>query len=119
MTDTAPRKRSAARGPRAMGALHQMPFGQVPRPYAPIEVLSADHVMAIHTSALRVLAEIGMAVLEPQARAFFAQAGATAYQSAAALRLGFSMVPVQLAAPQRQAQIALSRAVCFSSSVMP
>ena len=76
MTDPAPRKRSASRGPRAMGALHQMPFGQVPCGYAPTEVLSADHVMAIHRSALRVLAEIGMAVLEPRARALFAQAGA-------------------------------------------
>ncbi|MES2433252.1 MAG: trimethylamine methyltransferase family protein [Pseudomonadota bacterium] len=76
MTDPAPRKRSATRGPRTMGSLHQMPFGQVRRPYAPTEVLSADHVMAIHTSALRVLAEIGMAVLEPRARELFARAGA-------------------------------------------
>ncbi len=76
MTDPAPRKRSASRGPRATGALHQAPFGQVQRPYAPTEVLSADHVMAIHNSALRVLAEIGMAVLEPRARELFAQAGA-------------------------------------------
>ena len=76
MTDSAPRKRSATRGPRTMGALHQSPFGQVPRPYPPTEVLSADHVMAIHASALRVLAEIGMAVLEPRARELFARAGA-------------------------------------------
>ncbi len=76
MTDSAPRKRSATRGPRTMGALHQSPFGQVPRPYPPTEVLSADHEMAIHASALRVLAEIGMAVLEPRARELFARAGA-------------------------------------------
>ena len=76
MTDSAPRKRSATRGPRTMGALHQSPFGQVPRPYPPTEVLSADHVMAVHASALRVLAEIGMAALEPRARELFARAGA-------------------------------------------
>ena len=69
-------RRRGHRAPRTTGALIQQPFGQVPRPYAPIEVLSADHVATIHHAALRVLAEIGMKVLEPRARALFAQAGA-------------------------------------------
>jgi hypothetical protein len=37
----------------------------------------------------------------------------------AALRLGFSMVPVHFGEPQRQAQIFFRRAVCGMSSVMP
>ena len=75
MSDTHRRLRTG-RPPRISGGLNQQAFGQVSRPYAPIEVLSADHIAAIHTAALRVLAEIGMAVLEPRARVLFGQAGA-------------------------------------------
>jgi trimethylamine--corrinoid protein Co-methyltransferase len=73
MTD---HRRRSPRAPRVSGSLHQQAFGQVPRPYAPIEVLSNDQIATIHEAALRVLAEIGMKVLEPRARAFFARAGA-------------------------------------------
>ncbi len=73
MTD---HRRRGTRAPRTSGSLHQQPYGQIPRPYAPIEVLSADNIAAIHSAALKVLAEIGMKVLEPRARAFFATAGA-------------------------------------------
>ena len=75
MTDPTYRRRPG-RGPRISGGLVQQPFGQVPRPYAPIEVLSADQIEAIHNAALRVLAEIGLAVLEPRARALYQGAGA-------------------------------------------
>ncbi len=75
MSDAAHGRRDR-RAPRTTGGLIQQPFGQVPRPYAPIEVISADQTEAIHQSALRVLAEIGMKVLEPRARDLFRQAGA-------------------------------------------
>ena len=75
MTD-GPAKRRNTRPPRTTGGLHQPPWGQPSRPYAPTEVLSADHVAAIHYAALRVLAEIGLRVLHPPARALYALAGA-------------------------------------------
>ena len=75
MTDDRQRRRPG-RGPRPAGAIAQAPFGQVPRPYAPIEVLSGDHVAAIHHAALRVLAEIGMRVLDARARRYYQSAGA-------------------------------------------
>ena len=74
MTD--PRARPPRRSPRVTGTLHQPPFEQPVRPYAPTEVLTADHVAAIHQAALRVLAEIGMRVLDSRARDLFRQAGA-------------------------------------------
>ena len=74
MTD--PRVRAPRRSPRLTGALHQPPFAQPVRPYAPTEVLTADHVAAIHGAALRVLSEIGMRVLDSRARMLFRQAGA-------------------------------------------
>lgn len=61
---------------RTAGSIPQRPWGQVPRPYAPTEILSADQVQAIHQAALRVLASTGMRVLCPTARQTYAAAGA-------------------------------------------
>ncbi len=60
---------------RVTGGIAQRPFGQVPRAYAPIEVISADQVAAIHAAALDVLARVGMRVLDPAARGLFQGAG--------------------------------------------
>ena len=46
-------RRRPARNARVSGELHQRPFGRVIRPYKPIEVLSADHVAALHETALK------------------------------------------------------------------
>ena len=56
----------------------QNPFGQVPRAYAPTQVLSADQINTLHEAALRVLATTGIRVLSAPARALFKTAGARA-----------------------------------------
>jgi trimethylamine---corrinoid protein Co-methyltransferase len=61
---------------RQINAIPQRPFGQVPRPYDPIRVLSEDHIEAIHQAALRLLAEQGMRVLNARAIDLFRRAGA-------------------------------------------
>ena len=66
-------RRSDARRPQAVP---QRPFGQVARRLAPVEVISADQVEAIHLAALRVLDETGMRVLDGGARDRFRAAGA-------------------------------------------
>lgn len=71
-----PRQRRA-RGPRISGALHQAPFGQVERLCAPVEILSADQIEAIHQAAQKVLATTGLRVLDATARGHYAAAGAT------------------------------------------
>ncbi len=76
MTGPEGRRRTSSRGPRQMGAVPQRPFAQTPRLYSPIEVISADQVEAIHTAALRVLAEFGMRILHDPARELFRKAGA-------------------------------------------
>lgn len=68
--------RRSARPARSGTTLHQRPFGRITRPYAPIEVLSADHVAALHQAALGVLSTIGMRVLDGRAREFLRAAGA-------------------------------------------
>ncbi|MBL9072364.1 trimethylamine methyltransferase family protein [Tabrizicola sp.] len=67
------RQRRPARSPNA---IPQRPFGQVPRTYDPIRVLSEDQVEAIHLAALTLLVEQGMRVLNPRAIEYFRHAGA-------------------------------------------
>lgn len=61
---------------RVANAIPQRPFGQVPRVYDPIRVISEDQVEAIHRAALRLLATQGMRVLNGRALDLFRQAGA-------------------------------------------
>ncbi len=68
--------REGRRAHRVTGEIIQRPFGQVERRYAPIEVISADQVEAIHRAALKVLGELGMRILSADARALYAKAGA-------------------------------------------
>ena len=67
------RQRRPARSPNA---IPQPPFGQVPRAYEPIRVISEDQVEAIHQAALRLLAEQGMRVLNGTALDHFRRTGA-------------------------------------------
>lgn len=41
-------RRRPGRPQREIGGIAQRPWKQLTRPYAPIEVLSADHLQAIH-----------------------------------------------------------------------
>ncbi|MGH9893545.1 MAG: trimethylamine methyltransferase family protein, partial [bacterium] len=65
-------ERRASRG----GGLRQLPWRLVTNPYRPIEVISADQIEAIHDASLRILAEIGMDFLHPEALSIFSGAGA-------------------------------------------
>ena len=48
---------------RSPDAIPQRPWGQVPRRYDPIKVISDDQIAAIHGAALKLLAEQGIRVL--------------------------------------------------------
>ena len=65
-------ERRASRG----GGLRQLPWRSLRNPYHPIDVISADQIEAIHQSSLRILAEIGMDFLHPEALSLFSEAGA-------------------------------------------
>lgn len=53
-----------------------LPWRRLVNPFRPVEILSADHVEAIHRASLRILAEIGMEVMGDRALDAFAAAGA-------------------------------------------
>ncbi|MGH6854640.1 MAG: trimethylamine methyltransferase family protein, partial [Aestuariivirga sp.] len=65
------RRQSAANLPIA-----QLPWSQPRLTLEPLRILSDDHIETIHRQSLRVLQEIGMQVLYPEAREILAKAGA-------------------------------------------
>jgi trimethylamine--corrinoid protein Co-methyltransferase len=71
------RRREGGRGRRALsGRLAQLPWRTVVNPFAPLDVLSADQVEAIHLTSLRILEELGIEVMSAGGRAVLAAAGA-------------------------------------------
>ncbi len=74
---TEPGPEAHRRRPRRVGGgIPQVPWRRLRNPFRPVEILSADHVEAIHRASLRILAEIGMEVLGDRALDAFARAGA-------------------------------------------
>lgn len=70
------RNRGDARSDRTGGGIVQQPWTQVRYRSAPIEILSADQIEAIHAASLTILEDIGFKVLDPNARQYFQEAGA-------------------------------------------
>lgn len=65
------------RGNAATNTVARQPnYRQLRHPFKPQTVFSDDEVHAVHTTALRVVEELGIKVLLPEARAIFAAAGA-------------------------------------------
>jgi trimethylamine--corrinoid protein Co-methyltransferase len=70
-------------------------------PFVPQRVFSEDQVAAIHETALRVLEELGMRVLLPDARAILAAGGALVDEDTQMVRIGRDLVADALAAAPR------------------
>lgn len=64
-------------GRAARSAVRQRPWKVVERRFAPIEVISADEVEAIHEAALDILEGVGLRVLDDEARQRYRDAGAS------------------------------------------
>ncbi|MGL4321131.1 MAG: trimethylamine methyltransferase family protein, partial [Paracoccaceae bacterium] len=58
-------------------AIDQMPWRLPVNPDRPVEPLDAEGVQRIHNAAMRILREIGIEILNPEAIAIFKQAGCT------------------------------------------
>jgi trimethylamine--corrinoid protein Co-methyltransferase len=66
-------------------------------PFAPQKAISDDQVQAIHDTALRVLEELGMKVLLPEARAIYRAGGALVDDDSQMVRIGRDLVAAALA----------------------
>ena len=84
------RRRRERRRPST--AVPRLPWRNLVNPYPPIEILSEDQIEAIHRASLRVLAELGMKILSPRARALLVQAGASADHESMMVRFDPGMV---------------------------
>jgi trimethylamine--corrinoid protein Co-methyltransferase len=96
MERISPRRRPG-RAPREAGSIQQRHWKQLARAYPPIEPLSRDEVQAIHEAGLTILEEIGMRVLEPQARRLYRMAGADVDEAEMRVRFDRAMVMERIA----------------------
>ena len=65
----------ADRSQRTSGGPAQLPWRQLRNPLPPIELLRPDQIEAIHDTSLRILEEVGMDFLHPDALELLRQAG--------------------------------------------
>ncbi len=68
-------KRGRAKAERS-GAIEQLPWKLLRRPFSPQALLSADEIESIHQASLGILQEIGMDFMSEEARALLKTAGA-------------------------------------------
>ena len=80
-----------------VSAVRQLPFNRLVNPYAPIEVLSADHVEAIIDAALTILETRGMRFLEEGSRQLLRAAGAESDETTRMMRFDRGLVLEKLA----------------------
>ena len=101
-TDTAPRRTRRNRGtasPLRPG------YGQLRHPFQPQAAFSADEIAAMHDTALRVLENLGMRILLPEARAIFRAAGALVDEGSQMVRIGRDLVVAALASAPRSIRL--------------
>ena len=70
------RQRRRERLPRGQAAIPQLPARRVRNPYPPMQLLSADHMEAIHEASLHILENFGIEVMSARALSLFEKAGA-------------------------------------------
>ena len=75
----------------------QLPWRPLRNPFKPMEILSSDQVEAIHETSLRVLEEVGVAILLPEAQDILAKAGASVDRATARVRFDRGLVLEQIA----------------------
>lgn len=91
---TAPQRRGRAARQSAPAA-RQVNYRQLRNPFTPQRVFSDDETAGLHATALRVLQELGIKILLPEARSMLAAAGALVDDDM--VRIGADMVAAALA----------------------
>ena len=84
--------RRGRRGRDGAGPRRRADYRLLRNPFKPQSVFSDDRVAAIHQTALRVLEELGMRILLPEARWRFRDAGALVDEDSMMVRIGRDIV---------------------------
>jgi trimethylamine--corrinoid protein Co-methyltransferase len=90
-------RRQGGRGRRVGGKISQLPWQSVVNPYAPMQLLSADQLEAIHLTSLRILEDLGVELMSARARALLRQAGAAVDEASGIVCLDRGLVAAALA----------------------
>ncbi|MGB3313129.1 MAG: trimethylamine methyltransferase family protein [Albidovulum sp.] len=97
------RKGRAARRSEAPARI--VNYRHLRHPFTPQKVLSDDAVDAIHAMALKLLEDLGMKVLLPEARRIYADGGAIVDEAAEMVRIGADMVGAALTTAPKSIRI--------------
>jgi trimethylamine--corrinoid protein Co-methyltransferase len=102
MTQEGARERRRRRAAAAPTAGRAVDYRTLVNPFAPIEVLSDDHVAHLHDAALTLLEREGIRVLDVEARAVYRDGGAVVDEDELLVRLDRDLVEgaVRLAPPR-------------------
>lgn len=96
---------------RSAAPARTVDYRQLRHPFAPQAVLSADAVAAIHEMALKVLEDLGVKVLLPEARRLYAAGGALVDHDSQMVRIGRDIVIAALATAPRSIPLNASNPV--------
>jgi trimethylamine--corrinoid protein Co-methyltransferase len=80
-------------------------YNQLRNTFTPQKVVSDDEISAIHETALKVLENLGIKVLLPEARAYYAAAGALVDEATQMVRIGREIVEHALASAPRRIEV--------------
>ena len=90
-------KRSGRPRTKPAFSLAQPPVRQLRNPYQPIEVLGAEAVELIHDGSMRILEDIGLQIVNDQARALMIEHGATVDKKTDYVRMERALVMEKIA----------------------
>jgi len=98
--DRRPRRRTASDNAANQAARSER-YRRLVNPFEPIRIFSEDQVEAMHQAALRILEEIGLRVLLPEARERFRKAGASTDESSRMVKIdrGLALEALRTAPP--------------------
>ncbi|MFT6023949.1 MAG: trimethylamine--corrinoid protein Co-methyltransferase [Ascidiaceihabitans sp.] len=96
-------------------------YRQLRHPFAPQSIFSQDGIARIHEMALRVVQELGIKILLPEARAIFETAGALVDEDTQMVRIGSDLIERALATTPRSYRLharSASRTQMFEDGAM-
>lgn len=99
MTDTPRRRRDRGPVPTRAG------YGQLRHAFTPQGAFSDDEIAAMHDTALKVLENLGLRILLPEARAIFRAAGALVDEDSQMVRIGRDLVVAALSSAPRSIRL--------------
>ena len=105
-------RRTSRASPQA-GETRKPNYRELRNPFRPQGVFSDDQIAHMHETALRVLEELGMLVLLPEARAIFKRGGARVDEATQSVWLGRDIVTEALARDEFHHHPALAVVVVF------